>query len=96
MTKEQIIQKLTSRRFWLATAAFLGSLGGSITGLASDNQTIAGIGFICAALSAAIYVACESLVDYGRETSSSAFTSTTVTLEGNATKANLEQVSNNG
>ena len=47
---DELKRKLTSRKFWVSVAAFLGSIGGSITGLAT----------------------------------------------GNATKANLEQVSNNG
>ena len=93
---DELKRKLTSRKFWLAVAAFLGSIGGSITGLATGNDSVATVGMVCAALSAAIYAAMEAVVDYGRETSSSAFTSTTVTLEGSATKANLEQVSNNG
>ena len=93
---DEIKRKLTSRKFWLAVAAFLGSIGGSIAGIATGNDTITSVGMVCAMLSAAIYAAMEAIVDYGRETSTSAYTATTVTLEGNATKANLEQVSNNG
>lgn len=93
---DEIKRKLTSRKFWLATAAFLGSIGGSIAGIATGNDWVTSVGMVCAMLSAAIYAAMEAIVDYGRETSSTSMVSKAVTLEGNATKANLEQVSNNG
>ncbi len=56
-------RKLTSRKFWLSVAAFLGSLGTSIAGFATNQQVIAGVGVACAALSAAIYAGCEAAVD---------------------------------
>lgn len=37
MTKDKIVQKLTSRKFWLCTAAFLGSVATSVAGIATDN-----------------------------------------------------------
>ncbi len=55
--------KLKSRKFWLAVAAFLASIGTSLAGLHSDNTTIAAIGIIAATLSAAIYAAAEAYVD---------------------------------
>ncbi len=55
--------KLTSRKFWLSVAAFLGSLGISISGVVSQHEVIAAIGIICTMLSAAIYAAMEAWVD---------------------------------
>lgn len=59
-------QKLTSRKFWLMTAAFLGSLGTSIAGVATANTKIAVVGIVCSVLSAAIYAAAEASVDRTR------------------------------
>lgn len=59
-------QKLTSRKFWLMTAAFLGSLGASIAGVAHDKTPIAIAGLVCSFLSAAIYAAAEAAVDRKR------------------------------
>lgn len=55
--------KLTSRKFWLSTASFLGSVGTTIAGLTTENETVAIIGAICATLSAAIYAGCEAYID---------------------------------
>ena len=55
--------KFTSRKFILCVAAFLGSIGTSVTALQSDNQIVAGIGAICAVLSAGFYAAVEAYVD---------------------------------
>lgn len=59
-------QKLSSRKFWLAAAAFLGSIAASITGIATDNGTIAAVGIVCGMLSSAIYSFCEAWVDAER------------------------------
>lgn len=59
-------QKLTSRKFWLMTAAFLSSLGTSIAGLSIGNNKIAIVGMVCSVLSAAIYAAAEAAVDTKR------------------------------
>ena len=61
--KDDLIKKLTSRKFWLCVAAFLGSVAASISGIATGNQTIATIGVIAGVLSAAIYAAAEAYVD---------------------------------
>ena len=61
--KDDLIKKLTSRKFWLCVAAFLGSVAASISGIATGNQTITTIGIICGVLSAAIYAAAEAYVD---------------------------------
>lgn len=67
MTKEDIIRKLTSRKFWLAVAAMLASIAASITGLTTENETIATIGIICSVASAAIYAAAEAYVDAAKK-----------------------------
>ncbi len=56
-------EKLQSRKFWIAVAAFLASVGGSIAGFAIDNQVIVGIGITSTVVSAAIYAAAEAYVD---------------------------------
>lgn len=66
MSKEDLIRKLTSRKFWMCAAAFLGSIAASIAGLASQNSTIAAVGIICGVFSSAIYAAAEALVDSKR------------------------------
>lgn len=63
MNKEDWIRKLTSRKFWLCAAAFLGSIAASIAGLASQNEVVAIIGVVCGTLSSAIYAAAEAFVD---------------------------------
>ena len=55
--------KLYSRKFWIAVAAFLASLGTGITGLCTDNEAVAMTGGILCVVSAAIYAFCEAYVD---------------------------------
>lgn len=55
--------RLTSRKFLLCLAAFLGSIATSISGIVTDNQTIIIIGTVCGILSAAIYSFCEAMID---------------------------------
>ena len=57
------MNKLTSRKFWICVAAFLGSVATSIAGVCKDNQTVATVGIVCGVLSAAIYAFCEAWVD---------------------------------
>lgn len=59
----ELKNKLTSRKFWLSAAAFLGSVAVSISGIVTDNQAVTVTGTICGILSAAIYAACEAAVD---------------------------------
>ena len=61
--RNDLINKITSRKFWICVAAFLGSVATSISGIATGNQTITTIGIICGVLSAAIYAAAEAYVD---------------------------------
>lgn len=56
-------EKLTSRKFWVCVAAFLGSIATSISGIVTDNQTVTIIGTVCGIISAAIYAFCEAWVD---------------------------------
>lgn len=58
--------KLTSRKFWISVAAFLGSIGMSIAGLAVQDTTVAAVGIVCSIISAAIYAAAEAYVDGAR------------------------------
>lgn len=58
-----MLQKLTSRKFWICIAAFLSSIATSVVGIHSDNEVITIAGAVCSILSAAIYAACESYVD---------------------------------
>lgn len=60
---QSFVEKITSRKFLLAFAAFLGSLGAGITGLATGNEAVALTGGILMVFSAAIYAACEAYVD---------------------------------
>ncbi len=56
-------EKLLSRKFLISVAAFLGSIGASIAGIAIHNEVISTVGLICTVLSAAIYAGCEAFVD---------------------------------
>lgn len=67
MTKEDIIRKLTSRKFWIAVAATLASIGTSIAGISSNNEAIATAGIVCTVASAAIYAGAEAYVDASRK-----------------------------
>lgn len=55
--------KLTSRKFWISVAAVLGSLGTTVGGIVSGNETLAIVASVCMALSAAIYAGAEAYVD---------------------------------
>ena len=58
-----MLNKLTSRKFWICVAAMLASIATSIAGLQTGNTTIAAVGTICGIISAAIYAFCEAWVD---------------------------------
>lgn len=57
------MNKFTSRKFLISVAAFLGSIGASITAMQCGNERVAVVGLVCSILSAAIYAACEAYVD---------------------------------
>ena len=63
MTREEILKKITSRKFVLSVAAVLGSVAVSISGIATSNHTVTTIGAVCGVLSAAFYAAAEAYVD---------------------------------
>lgn len=60
---DDIKKKLTSRKFWICVAAFLGSVAASISGIVTDNKYVTTIGVVAGVLSAAIYSFCEAWVD---------------------------------
>lgn len=60
--------KLASRKFWIAVAAFLGSIAASVAGLVTEEKWITITGIVCGMLSAAIYAACEAYVDGAHKT----------------------------
>ena len=57
------MEKLTSRKFWICVAAFLGSVATSISGIQMGNGTLTMVGTVCGVFSAAIYAAAEAYVD---------------------------------
>ena len=71
--------KLTSRKFWVAIAAALASIGGSIAGVATDNTAQVTTGLVCTMLSAAIYAAAEAYVDGKSAASNMTYTTKQVT-----------------
>lgn len=86
--------KLTSRKFWLATAAGLASIGGSIAGLATQNDVITAVGIGCTVASAAIYAAAEAYVDGKSVASSTSSVNTNITAatSGTASKTVVDSV----
>ena len=56
-------KKLTSRKFWLCVAAFLGSVAASISGIVTENKYVLTLGAVCGVLSAGLYAFCEAWVD---------------------------------
>lgn len=76
------IQKVTSRKFIIAVAAFLASLGTGISGVSTGNQTLATVGLVCTVMSAAIYAASEAYVDAASvKSSTNAVVTTTTTVK---------------
>jgi uncharacterized membrane protein (UPF0136 family) len=57
------MNKLKSRKFWIAVASMLASIGAGIVGMANDNSKLALVGTICTIVSGAIYSFCEAYVD---------------------------------
>lgn len=55
--------KWVSRKFLLSLAAFLASVGTSITGFTTGNKNLQIIGTVCVMLSSGIYAACEAYID---------------------------------
>ena len=86
-----LLHKLTSRKFWLAIAAFLASIGSSIAGFATDNEVLATAGIICTVVSAAIYAASEAYVDAAAAASNTTVVTATSTSK-EVVEAALSQV----
>ena len=61
MKKEDIIRKLTSRKFWLAMAAFITELIVALKGDAETAETISGM--IMAGATVIAYIFGEGLID---------------------------------
>ena len=57
------MEKLKSRKLWVTIAAILASLGTTVGGIVSGNETLDIVASICNALSAAIYAGVEAYVD---------------------------------
>lgn len=84
------IQKITSRKFIIAVAAFLASLGTGISGVSTGNQTLATVGLVCTVMSAAIYAASEAYVDAASvKSSTNATVTTTTTVKKSDTTSQL-------
>ena len=81
---DKFIEKITSRKFILSLAAFLASIGTSIAGLQTGNQTIAAVGIVCSIISAAMYAATEAYVD------AASIKSTSITTVNQNTKTTLD------
>lgn len=77
---QDIKAKLTSRKFWITAAAFLSSIGASLVGYFSENDTLATAGVVCTMLSAAIYAAAEAYVDAANASANT----TTITANSNS------------
>lgn len=77
----ELESKLTSRKFWVAVAAALASIGTSIGGIATDNANIVCFGVVCLIVSQAIYSFCEAYVD----TASIKANTTTTTITASTT-----------
>ena len=63
MSKEDIIRKLTSRKFWLAVAAFVTELIIAFKGDAELAETLSGM--IMAGATVIAYIVGEGLIDAG-------------------------------
>ena len=81
---EKFLEKISSRKFIISAAAFLGSLGTGITGLATDNTAVALAGGICMVISAALYAGAEAYVD------AAAVNSETLAVSVNANTTNKD------
>lgn len=60
------MNKFKSRKFWMAVAAFLASIGTTIAGLQTDSKSIVIAGIVCTMLSSGIYAAAEAYADGNR------------------------------
>ena len=77
----KVLEKSTSRKFWLAVAAFLASLAAGVTGVADPSVCA-----VCMAVSAGIYAACEAYVDGQAAKSTQTISTTSVTATSTSQK----------
>ena len=89
---QTFLEKISSRKFWMAVAAFLASIGASIGGMATYNENLAIAGAICAMLSAAIYAAAEAYADGKRAEANVTVTNITTTKTIGATSTTAKDV----
>lgn len=86
--------KLTSRKLWLSVAGFLAAFGTAITGVVIGEYSLAGVGAVCAAVSAGIYAASEAYVDAAREASNTTSTNTNFNASANNAEIVKDAISN--
>ena len=60
---DNLKDKLLSRKFWMAAAAALASIGTAVTGIATANEDLIAFGTVCLIVSQAIFSFCEAYVD---------------------------------
>lgn len=85
------MDKLTSRKFLLSLAAFLGSIGTSIAGYTIKDERVVIFGMICATMSAAIYAACEATVDAASAGAAPVVTKRITEVTTKTTNTNLQK-----
>ena len=71
--------KVFSRKFLLAVAAMLASLGTGITGIATSTDWLIGVGLLCTVGSGALYAFAEAYVDAASVASKTTATSISAT-----------------
>lgn len=80
---EILVNKLTSRKFWLSAAAGLAAFGGGIMGLVIGEYDLTSTGLLCMAISYGIYTAAEAYVDGKREASNTTSVNKNVSASAN-------------
>ena len=76
------MEKFKSRKFLMCLAAALASIGASIAGLATANETVATVGIVCTIISSAIYAFCEAWVDSSSAKANTTHIESTTKSEG--------------
>ena len=75
------VRKLTSRKFWLAVAAFLAAFAMGVAGIMPPEWCA-----VCMAVSAGIYAACEAYVDGSAAKANQTVSTTSVTATSTSQK----------